>query len=80
MHPVPIPDHPPRSYTTEQTAFAFGVKPHTLRVSLCERGEYLGIRPVKLPNRRLLWPADAVDALARGETPASRARTSGGAA
>lgn len=57
----------PRGYTTNQTASVFGVVPHTLRVSLCEKGEYLGIRPVKLANRRLLWPADKVDAVARGE-------------
>ena len=59
---------PPRGYTTNQTAMVFGVVPHTIRVSCCERGEYMGIRPVKLPNRRLLWDADQVDAVARGET------------
>jgi hypothetical protein len=60
---------PPRSYTTDEAAAILGVKPHTLRVGLCTSGEYMGLRPVKLPNRRLLWPADLVDGLARGETP-----------
>jgi hypothetical protein len=31
------------------------------------KGEYFGIRPVKMPNRMLRWPADLVDRLARGE-------------
>lgn len=58
---------PPRSYTTAQTAAVFGVVPHTLRVALCLRGEYFGIRPIKLPNGRWLWPAAEVDALAMGK-------------
>lgn len=61
------PASPPRGYTTNQTATAFGVVPHTLRVALCKRGEYLGIRPVKLANGRLLWPAAEVDAVALGK-------------
>ncbi|WP_295431131.1 hypothetical protein [uncultured Thiodictyon sp.] len=66
--PSPAAAAPPRGYTTEQTAGILLAKPNTLRVALCERGEYLGIRPVKLANRRLLWPADQVDAVARGES------------
>lgn len=58
---------PPRGYTTNVAAAAFGVVPHTLRVSICLRGDYLGIRPVKLANGRLLWPADQVDAVALGK-------------
>ena len=65
--------NPPRGYTTNQTAAALGVVPHTLRVSCCEKGQYMGIRPVKLPNRRLLWPADQVDAVARGRSPVAEA-------
>jgi hypothetical protein len=60
---------PYRGYNTTQAAAVFGVVAHTLRVGLCEKGHYLGVRPVKLPNRRLLWPADLVDAVARGDTP-----------
>lgn len=58
---------PPRGYTTNVAAAAFGVVPHTLRVALCQKGEYLGVRPVKLANGRLLWPADQVDAVALGK-------------
>lgn len=46
--------------TTERLAAAFGVKPNTPRVALTQQGHYCGIKPIKLPNRRLLWPVDAV--------------------
>jgi len=59
---------PPRGYSTAQTAAVLGVQIPTIHVRLRERGEYLGLRPVKLANRRWLWPADQVDAVARGET------------
>ncbi|WP_295584472.1 hypothetical protein [uncultured Lamprocystis sp.] len=70
MPTTPLPaSTPPRGYTTDQAASILLARPNTLRVALCERGEYLGVRPVKLPNRRLVWPADQVDAVARGESP-----------
>lgn len=62
----PTPAAPPRGYTTNQVALALGVVPHTLRVALSKKGHYLGINPVRLANRRLLWPAEQVDAVARG--------------
>jgi hypothetical protein len=46
--------------TTEQVAKLFGVTPGTVRRGLCVNGHYLGLRPIKLPNRRLLWPGDAL--------------------
>lgn len=58
---------PPRNYTTDEAAAILGVLPHTLRAGMCRAGHYLGIKPVKLANRRLLWPAAKVDATARGE-------------
>lgn len=51
--------------TTEEFAAQVGVKPQSIRVQLCRRGSYFGIRPTKLPNRRLLWPADAKERLLR---------------
>ena len=30
---------------------------------LSTRGSYYGVTPVKMPNRQLLWPADAVQRL-----------------
>lgn len=60
-------------YTTNEAAALLCLAPNTLRVNLCQRGEYFGVRPVKGPNRRLLWPADAIDALVTGRTPERRA-------
>lgn len=56
-----------RTYSTAQVARILLVSPQTLRNAMCCRGEYAGIRPTKLPSRFLAWPADRVDALARGE-------------
>jgi hypothetical protein len=49
--------------TTEQLAKALGLKPASLRSALCTRGTYYGVVPTKMPNRQLLWPADAVQRL-----------------
>lgn len=49
--------------TTESLANSLGGKPSSIRVRLCETGSYFGIKPHKLPNGRLLWPADAVQQL-----------------
>ncbi len=56
-----------RDYTTDEAAAILGVMPHTLRAGMCRAGHYLGLKPIKLANRRLLWPAAKVDAVARGE-------------
>lgn len=49
--------------TTEELADQLRIKPQTLRAALCRVGHYYGVTPVKLPNTRLLWPADAADKL-----------------
>jgi len=49
--------------TTEDLANSLGGKPGSIRVRLCETGSYYGIKPHKLPNGRLLWPADSVQQL-----------------
>ena len=56
-----------RSLSTEELASALKVRPQTIRAGLCRDGHYMGLRPSKLPNRFLLWPASAVDALLNGE-------------
>ncbi len=56
-----------RTLSTEQAAAALHVKPQTLRAALCKGGAYMGIRPVKMPNRFLAWPADAIEQLLNGE-------------
>lgn len=40
---------------TEALAQVAGVKPASVRHSYCTRGHYLGLKPVKLPNRLLRW-------------------------
>ena len=57
---------PPATLTTEQAAAALHVQPQTLRVALCRFGHYFGVRPVKAPNRFLLWPAEDIRRLTAG--------------
>ncbi len=58
---------PAAKISTEEVAARLLVKPQTVRRSLCVNGEYMGLRPIKLANRRLLWDAAAVEALISGE-------------
>lgn len=53
--------------STEEAAAKLRAAPQTPRASLCRQGHWLGMVPVKLPNGRLLWPADEVERLAAGE-------------
>ena len=46
---------PLKKITTKQLAELFGCQPNTIRRGLCVNGHYLGLRPTKLPNHRLLW-------------------------
>ena len=56
-----------RTYSTEQAAAALHVKPQTLRAAVCRAGHYCNVRPLKLANRFLGWPADQIERLAAGE-------------
>ncbi|WP_186078612.1 monooxygenase [Burkholderia gladioli] len=49
--------------TTNALADRLGVRPDTLRVALCRTGSYFGVKPLKLPNGRLVWPNDTVERL-----------------
>jgi hypothetical protein len=53
--------------STEEVAAALCVAPQTPRASLHRLGHWMGMRPVKLPNGRLLWDAAEVERLASGE-------------
>ena len=53
--------------TTEQVARVFGIEPQTVRKRWSQTGSYFGLKPIKLPNRRLMWSADAVAKFLRGE-------------
>lgn len=54
--------------TTDDFAAALGVKAQSVRVRLCRTGSYYGVRPVKAPSRRLLWPADGPARIIHGLT------------
>ncbi len=41
--------------TTEEFAKSLLIKPESLRHAVCIYGHYHGIKPIKLPNRRLAW-------------------------
>lgn len=56
-----------RTYSTEELAALLHIRPQSIRASLCRSGSLMGLRPVKLPNGRLLWPADEADRLISGE-------------
>lgn len=62
--------------STDAAAARLGVKPNTLRSGLCRDGHYLCIRPVKLPNRLLVWPSDQIDALLAGRVSSSEMEAS----
>lgn len=49
--------------TTEALAVGLGIKAQSIRARVCRTGSYFGLRPTKLPNGRLLWPADAIQRL-----------------
>ena len=61
----------PLTLSTEQAAAALHIRPQTLRAALCRDGHYFGIRPLKLPNRMLAWPAEGIERLLSGEETAS---------
>lgn len=42
--------------TTREFASLVRVEPQTIVRALCMTGSYLGVKPIKLPNHRLLWP------------------------
>ena len=50
-------------FTTPELARHIGVTAEGLRVHLCRRGSYFGVRPERMPNGRLLWPADSLERL-----------------
>ncbi len=59
-------NYKPENLTTEQLALAVHGKPSSIRTRLCKTGSFYGIKPIKLPSGRLLWPTDKVEALISG--------------
>ncbi|MBK8319979.1 MAG: hypothetical protein IPL05_16095 [Betaproteobacteria bacterium] len=58
--------HTGAKLSTEEAAATLRVASQTPRASLCRLGHWMGMRPVKLPNGRLLWDAAEVERLASG--------------
>lgn len=57
------------SYSTKDLATLAGVKPASVRRSVCVNGHYLGIVPRKVVNGRLLFPTDQVGVLFTKRSP-----------
>ena len=55
----------PAWVSTNELAEQLRGKPESIRVRLCQTGSYHGIKPLKLPGGRLLWPADSLERLTR---------------
>ena len=53
-------------FATTEFAPLLGVKTQTVHKGYCLHGHYLNIRPIKLPNGRLLWPKAEVQVLLNG--------------
>lgn len=51
----------PEYYTTVEVAKMFRVRRSTPRESLSRKGQWMGIKPVKLPSGRILWPSSEID-------------------
>lgn len=51
----PVPKRTQNRISTDQIASRFGVQGNTVRRNLCAKGHFLGLRPIKMPNGRLLW-------------------------
>lgn len=58
---------PSAKLSTEELAQLLRIVPQTARAGLCRNGHYLGMRPVKLPNGKLLWDTAAAERLTAGE-------------
>ena len=52
---------------TEQLAAALIIKAQSIRKRYCQTGAYYCLRPTKLPNGRLMWPADSLAQLSKGQ-------------
>lgn len=63
--PMPLPENR-EHLSTEEFAAVLAVEPQSVRKRYSETGSYHGVRPTKLPNRRLLWPVEAVKRLLNG--------------
>jgi hypothetical protein len=61
---------PAAKITTEELATQFRNVPQSIRAALCRNGHFCGLKPVKLPNGKLLWDAVAAERVLNGEVSA----------
>jgi hypothetical protein len=54
--------------TTRELAELLRVEAATIRRGLCVNGHYMGLKPLKLPNRRLLWSGNKSKKVIQPET------------
>ncbi|WP_369070858.1 DNA-binding protein [Burkholderia gladioli] len=52
-----------RHVSTDEFADRMMVLRQTILKCHSRTGQYAGVRPVRLPNRRLAWPADEIEKL-----------------
>lgn len=52
-----------RLFSTDELAAEIKVRSQSIRKRYSQTGSYWGVRPVKLPSGRLLWPADSIEQL-----------------
>ena len=53
--------------STDELAGLLRVKPQTVRAGFCRKSNYLGLRPVKLPNGMLRWDLAEAERLLSGK-------------
>lgn len=71
----PTIQKPITACTTEEFAMHLGVLPSTVRRAHCLQGHYCGIKPIKLPNRILLWSVDSLEQLLNKTTTEVKVRS-----
>lgn len=55
-------------FPTSTFAKRIGYQSASIRTAVWRNGHFNGIKPIKLPNGRLLWPADSVERLTSGSS------------
>lgn len=53
--------------STSKLAELLGVKEQTIRHNLCMKGHYMGLVPVKAPNRLLYWDLNQARKIISGQ-------------
>lgn len=57
---------PKAALTTSEVAALTRTRPKSITAALSRDGHFCGLKPIRLPNRRLLWPAEQVERILSG--------------